>query len=64
MITPRTDPVIWLTLMITIACSALAARYRYPRRHGARRYTPPALHDGGRLCLVDVVRWHWTGDGR
>ena len=63
MIAPRTDPVIWLALMISFACAALAVRYRYAGRHGVIRHRPPATHSG-RPCLVDVVAWHWRKDPR
>lgn len=69
MITPRTDPLLWLALMITIACSALAARraarYRYAGRHKVA--APPvvlelAVHEGGRLCLASVAAAWWEVD--
>ncbi len=63
MITPRTDPLLWLSLMITMALAALAARYRYTGRHDVIRPRPPATHSG-RPCLVDVVAWHWRKDPR
>ena len=64
MITPRTDPLLWLSLMITMAFAALAARYRYTGRHQPATVVrlELAAHEGGRLCLASVAAAWWSLD--